>query len=304
MHSQWRLRYVSRGLSAWDSGITVWGRIGETARHGHLEEAFLLHCAVLTCSVVSDSLRPRELQPARLLCPWRFSRQEYWSGFPCPPPGDLPNPGIEPGLPHCRWILYRLSHQGSPFSSTAGSVFLLKLKAQETCEAARICKEHVACSPGSFRDCEPGKEGQHSGLGVEDLLALDAEVAVQRVPCDRCDDLRRGSLGSGHSKHSPLPPGSDWAPPSPRLKPIQQAVMCPMCSSGGAWVGRCAGQGGEGDEGSTGQKDDLKLEEREVPFLGPLHPASPLLALLVLALISLLLSHHLYLSLTHLFVFL
>ena len=25
-----------------------------------------------------------------------FSRQEYWSGLPCPPPGDLPIPGIEP----------------------------------------------------------------------------------------------------------------------------------------------------------------------------------------------------------------
>jgi len=25
-----------------------------------------------------------------------FSRQEYWSGLPCPPPGDLPSPGIEP----------------------------------------------------------------------------------------------------------------------------------------------------------------------------------------------------------------
>ena len=25
-----------------------------------------------------------------------FSRQEYWSGLPCPPPGDLPHPGIEP----------------------------------------------------------------------------------------------------------------------------------------------------------------------------------------------------------------
>ena len=24
-----------------------------------------------------------------------FSKQEYWSGLPCPPPGDLPNPGIE-----------------------------------------------------------------------------------------------------------------------------------------------------------------------------------------------------------------
>ena len=25
-----------------------------------------------------------------------FSRQEYWSGLPCPPPGDLPDPEIEP----------------------------------------------------------------------------------------------------------------------------------------------------------------------------------------------------------------
>ena len=27
-----------------------------------------------------------------------FSRQEYWSGLPCPPPGDLPSPGIKPTL--------------------------------------------------------------------------------------------------------------------------------------------------------------------------------------------------------------
>ena len=26
-------------------------------------------------------------------------RQEYWSGLPCPPPGDLPDPGIEPESP-------------------------------------------------------------------------------------------------------------------------------------------------------------------------------------------------------------
>ena len=31
------------------------------------------------------------------LCPWGFSRQEYWSGLLCPLPGDLPKPGIEPG---------------------------------------------------------------------------------------------------------------------------------------------------------------------------------------------------------------
>ena len=28
-----------------------------------------------------------------------FSRQEYWSGWPFPSPGDLPNPGIKPGFP-------------------------------------------------------------------------------------------------------------------------------------------------------------------------------------------------------------
>ena len=38
-----------------------------------------------------------------------FSRQEYWNGFPCPPPGDLPNPGTEPvSYVSCfgRWVLY------------------------------------------------------------------------------------------------------------------------------------------------------------------------------------------------------
>ena len=28
-----------------------------------------------------------------------FTRQEYWSGLPCPPAGNLPDPGIEPGTP-------------------------------------------------------------------------------------------------------------------------------------------------------------------------------------------------------------
>ena len=71
-------------------------------------------CAVLSRSVVSNALCPHGLQPARLLCLWGFSRQEYWSGLPCPPPGDLPNPGIEPRSPAPQVDLYQLSHQGSP----------------------------------------------------------------------------------------------------------------------------------------------------------------------------------------------
>ena len=41
-----------------------------------------------------------------------FSRQEYWSGLPCPSPGDFPDPGIERGS--CIGNLSHLDHQGSP----------------------------------------------------------------------------------------------------------------------------------------------------------------------------------------------
>ena len=44
-----------------------------------------------------------------------FSRQEYWSGLPFPSPGDLPDPGIEPGSSALEAEThYHLSHQGSP----------------------------------------------------------------------------------------------------------------------------------------------------------------------------------------------
>ena len=40
-------------------------------------------------------------------------RRDYWSGLPFPSPGDLPTQGLSPGFPHCRQMLYHLSHQGS-----------------------------------------------------------------------------------------------------------------------------------------------------------------------------------------------
>ena len=59
----------------------------------------VLCCAVLSHSAVSESLRLHGLQPARLPHPWGFSRQEYWSGLTCLPPGDFPKPAIEPRFP-------------------------------------------------------------------------------------------------------------------------------------------------------------------------------------------------------------
>ena len=44
-----------------------------------------------------------------------FSRQEYWSGVPFPPPWDLPDPAIKPISPALQAVFYPLSHQGSPF---------------------------------------------------------------------------------------------------------------------------------------------------------------------------------------------
>ena len=70
--------------------------------------------AVLSHSVMSDSLQPHRLHPARLLCPWGFSRQEYLSGLPCPPPGESSQPRDQTQVSHIAGILYQLSHQGSP----------------------------------------------------------------------------------------------------------------------------------------------------------------------------------------------
>ena len=47
-------------------------------------------------SVVSKSLQPHGLQPARILYTWGFSRSEYWSGQLFPSPWDLYNPRIGP----------------------------------------------------------------------------------------------------------------------------------------------------------------------------------------------------------------
>ena len=50
-----------------------------------------------TASVLSDSLRPYGLKPARLPCPWDPPGKNT-SGLPCPPPGDLPYQGLNPQL--------------------------------------------------------------------------------------------------------------------------------------------------------------------------------------------------------------
>ena len=55
---------------------------------------FLLACLIrLSCVQLIVTLWTAAHQPPLSM---GFSRQEYWSGLPCPPPGDLPKPGTEP----------------------------------------------------------------------------------------------------------------------------------------------------------------------------------------------------------------
>ena len=56
---------------------------------------------VLSHLVASDSATPWTAACQAPLF-MGFSRQEYWSGLPCPSPGDLPNPGIKPESPALR----------------------------------------------------------------------------------------------------------------------------------------------------------------------------------------------------------
>ena len=69
-----------------------------------------------------------------------FSRQEYWSGLPFPSPGDLPDPGMNPGLLHCRKTLYPLSHQGS---CRATQMYMAKLRFEFLSDTLPI--SHSSC---------------------------------------------------------------------------------------------------------------------------------------------------------------
>ena len=70
---------------------------------------------LFSCSVVSDSFEtfswPVACQPPLSMA---FPRVEYWSGLPFPPPGDPPNPGIEPSLLHWETKFFTTEPPGKP----------------------------------------------------------------------------------------------------------------------------------------------------------------------------------------------
>ena len=79
----WVCTSGSQSTNPWNNSSSTWG----------------LHVCVW-CRVVCNSLRPHGLHIAHQVpLSMGFSRQEYWSGLPFPPLGDLSGPGIEPACP-------------------------------------------------------------------------------------------------------------------------------------------------------------------------------------------------------------
>ena len=85
--------------------------------------------ACASCSVMSDSLQPHGLQPARLLCPWDSPNKN--SGVDCHSllQRIFLTQGSNPGLLHCRQILYHLSYREDLPIITAASQIAPKLEA-------------------------------------------------------------------------------------------------------------------------------------------------------------------------------
>ena len=101
-----------------------WSLIGQNVYANSAQKPWIL--IHVLCLVASDSLRPHGLQPTRLLCPWGFSGQEYWSELSCPPPRDLPHPRIEPRSPALQADSLPSESPGKPKNTGVGSLSLLQ----------------------------------------------------------------------------------------------------------------------------------------------------------------------------------
>ena len=97
----WDVRATSRGQSWGSSARLLWGSRELSVSSGEESKRLHIGTCMRACSVpsvVSDSATPWTAVHQAALS-MGFSRQEYRSELPCPPPGDLPHPGIEPSSP-------------------------------------------------------------------------------------------------------------------------------------------------------------------------------------------------------------
>ena len=109
----------------------------------------------ISWSGVSDSLQTHRLQPASFLCPWNPPSKNTEVGSHSLLQGIFPTQGLNLGLPHCRQILYCLSHQGS----SPKKVLIFQLFP-------------TLCNPMYCSLCPWNSPGKNTGVGCHSLLQV------------------------------------------------------------------------------------------------------------------------------------
>ena len=117
-----------------------------------------------------------------------FSSQEYWSGLPCPPPGDLPDLGIKPMSPVAPvlQIVYRWATIEAPSHTYQWSIvsWLKANKKQVLDVVMPTCGcQSPACCPGEARSW--GCSGE-SGVKKQWGLYLEAPLKIVCNPSSTC----------------------------------------------------------------------------------------------------------------------
>ena len=119
--------------------------------------------------VVSESLWPHGLLPARLLYPLDFPGKNTGGGCHFLLQGIFPTQGSNLGLLHCRWILYWLSYQGSSALNKAGySIHIWWMNGYTKCGVStrwNIIQGFSCGSAGKEPACNVGDLGSIPGLG-------------------------------------------------------------------------------------------------------------------------------------------
>ena len=157
-----------------------------------LEGKLWQSCAVLSHSVVPNSLQPHGLEPIRFLCPWDSPGQDAGVGCHALLQRIFPSQGLNPGLPHCRWILYQLSHKGSPriwewlaYPSSSRS----SLPRNQTGVSRIIISRYFWGLLGGTTDCFLGFPGGTSGKepfhGYRRLKRQGFDTWVRKIPWRR-----------------------------------------------------------------------------------------------------------------------
>ena len=95
----------------------------------------------------------------------RFFRQKYWSGLPCPPAGDLPNPGIKPSSLMSLALSGRFFNTSATWEAPKNSMLLLLLS---RLSRVRLCTTHRR-QPTRL-PCPWDSPGKNTGVGCHFLL--------------------------------------------------------------------------------------------------------------------------------------